>query len=87
MSYTVELTPAARRTLRKLDPPVQRRIASRIDALAESPRPDGVVKLTAVEPPLYRVREGDWRIVCRIEDDRLVVVVVRVGHRSEVYGR
>lgn len=87
MSYTVELTPAARRTLRKLAPPVQRRIAARIDAQAENPRPDGVVKLTAVEPPLYRVREGDWRIVYRIEDNLLFVVVVRVGHRSEVYGR
>ncbi len=87
MSYTVELTPGARRTLRKLDPPVQRRIAARIDALAESPRPDGVVKLAGVEPPVYRVREGDWRIVYQIEDDRLVVVVVRVGHRSEVYER
>ncbi len=87
MTHAVELTPAARRQLRKLDPPIQRRIAARIDALAEDPRPDGVVKLTDIDPPAYRVREGDWRIVYRIEDDALVVVVVRVGHRSEVYAR
>ena len=87
MTYTVELTPAARRQLRKLDPPIQRRIATRIDALAEDPRPDGVVKLSAVEPPLYRIREGDWRILYRIEDEVLLVLVVRIGHRSEVYAR
>jgi len=87
MTYTVELSPAARRHFRKLDPPIQRRIAARIDALAKDPRPDGVVKLTAVEPPLYRIREGDWRILYQIEDDVLLVVVVRIGHRSEVYAR
>lgn len=87
MAYTVELTPAARRQLRKLDPPIQRRIAARIDTLAEDPRPDGVVKLTDVDPPAYRIREEDWRIVYRIEDDVLVVTVVRIGHRSEVYAR
>jgi len=87
MTYAVELTPAARRQLRKLDPPIQRRLVARMEALADDPRPDGVVKLTAVEPPAYRVREGDWRIVYRVEDDLLLVVVVRVGHRSEVYVR
>ena len=87
MSFAIELTPAARRQLRKLDPPVRRRVAERINTLADDPRPDGVVKLTAIEPPLYRVREGEWRIVYRIKDDQLLVVIVRVGHRSEIYER
>ena len=85
MAYNIEVSPAARRQLRKLDKRVQRRIASRIDALAEQPLPDGVVKLTDVSPPLYRVREGDYRILNTIEDDRLIVLVVRMAHRSDVY--
>ena len=85
MAYTIEIAPAAQRQLRKLDPNIRRRIARRIDSLAEEPRPDGVVKLTDVSPPLYRVREGDYRIIYAIEDEELVVLVVRIRHRSEAY--
>ena len=66
MTYTIEVTPAARRHLKKLDHRLRRRVARRIDSLARNPRPDGVVKLTDVSPPLYRVREGDYRIVYTI---------------------
>ena len=87
MAYTIEVAPAARRQLRKLDPALQRRVARRIERLAEEPRPDGVIKLTDVSPPLYRVREGDWRVLYAIRDDKLVILVVRIAHRSQVYGR
>ena len=87
MAYAIRLTPAARRQLRKLDPPVRRKVANRIESLAAEPRPDRVVKLTAAKRSLYRVREGDWRIVYRIEHEVLLVVVVRIGHRSDVYSR
>ena len=60
------------------------RIRDRIETLADNPRPPGTVKLTA-EDNLYRVRVGDYRIVYRIEDKRLVVLIVRIGHRREVY--
>ncbi len=53
--------------------------------MAEYPRPPGVVKLTDVSPPVYRVREGQYRILYTIEDDHLIVVVVRIAHRSEAY--
>jgi mRNA interferase RelE/StbE len=85
MVYTIELAPGARRQLKKLDHELRRRIAKRIDGLAKDPRPEGVVKLTDVSPPLYRVREREYRIVYAIEDDRLFVLVVRIAHRSEAY--
>ena len=85
MAYSIEFTPAAQRQFKKLDKNTRRRIGHRIDALAENPRPDGVVKLTDVSPPLYRIREGDNRIVYAIEDGRLLVLVVRIAHRSDVY--
>jgi mRNA interferase RelE/StbE len=85
MAYAVEISKAAKRQLRKLDQQAQRRVADRIDSLAENPRPSGVVKLTGVTPPVHRVREGQYRILYTIEDDQLIVLVVRIAHRSEAY--
>ena len=85
MAYAIEITSTARRQLRKLDQEARRRVGRRIDALGENPRPDGVVKLTGVSPPLYRVREGDYRIIYAIDDDNLIVLVVRVAHRGDAY--
>lgn len=59
------------------------RILKRIDSLADDPRGPGCEKLSGQER--YRVRQGVYRIVYEIEDDRLIVVVVKVGHRGEVY--
>jgi mRNA interferase RelE/StbE len=60
-----------------------RRIVGRIQALAEDPRPHGCEKLAGLES--YRIRQGDYRVVYTINDDRVIVEVVRVGHRSDVY--
>ena len=81
--YAVEFLPSAVRTLAKLEPVVRRRIARRIDRLAEDPR-SGAVKLRGVDD-VWRARVGDYRILYLIEDDRLVVVVISVGHRRDVY--
>lgn len=59
------------------------KILSRIEALADDPRPPGAEKLSAQER--YRVRQGIYRIVYEIQDEQLVVVVVKVGHRRHVY--
>ncbi len=59
------------------------RILSRIDELARNPRAHGCIKLSGNE--LYRVRQGNYRIVYEIRDGELVVVVIKVGHRSSVY--
>ena len=85
MAYVVEFSPAARRQLRKLDPPTRKRILRRVERLEKQPRPKTAKKLQNSTEPLYRVREGDYRIVYTIEDDKLIVLVIRIGHRSEVY--
>ena len=84
MAYRIEFTGAAKRQFDKLPASVQRRLAEAVDHLSEDPRPDGVKKLSGKEG-LYRVRSGDYRIVYRIEDNRLLVLVVKIGHRREVY--
>jgi mRNA interferase RelE/StbE len=59
------------------------RILERIDALRDEPRPQGSVKLSGKE--YYRVRQGNYRIIYEIQDAQLVVIVIKVGHRREVY--
>jgi len=61
----------------------RRRIVSRIEALAENPRPDGCKKLSGSER--YRIRQGPYRIVYAIEDKQLVVCVVKIADRKSVY--
>jgi mRNA interferase RelE/StbE len=85
MAYIVEFAPAARRQLRKLDRPVQVRVLRRVEKLENQPRPQTAETLKGNTETVYRVREGDYRIIYTIEDDRLIVLVVRIGHRSEVY--
>lgn len=82
-SLPVELLPSAARDLRKLDHSIQVRIARRIDRLAIDPRNDAI-KLRGAED-VWRARVGDYRILHVIEDDRLLVVVIRVAHRRDAY--
>ncbi|MBC7632515.1 type II toxin-antitoxin system RelE/ParE family toxin [Aeromicrobium sp.] len=81
--YRIELRPAAARSLRKLDPQVCRRIQGAIALLAQDPRPPGARALQG--RPGMRVRVGDYRIIYTVKDDVLLVVVVRLGHRRDVY--
>ena len=84
MSYDIEITRSARRSLLALPRDVQRRISTAIDGLAADPRPPGCRKLAGSES-MYRRRVGDYRIVYEIRDDRLLIMVIKVGHRREVY--
>ena len=82
--YRVFIKPSAVRDIEGIADKKQRQqIVARIEALSEDPRPPGCEKLTGREQ--YRVRQGVYRIVYAIDDDRLVVFVVKVGHRSSVY--
>ena len=83
--YRIELRPAAVRALRKLDPPIQRRVQGAIALLADDPRPPAARALQA--RPGLRVRVGDYRIIYTVADDVLLVVVVTLGHRRDVYDR
>lgn len=82
--YEIQFTASAARSFRKLDQATQQRVARRIDALTTDPRPDGVVKLEGAEN-IYRARVGAYRILYSIEDKRLIVLVVAVGHRRDIY--
>jgi mRNA interferase RelE/StbE len=83
--YKIELRPAAARALRNLDPQVARRLYAAIVLLAEDPRPPASRPLRG--RPAWRVRVGDYRIIYTIEDDVLLVVVVTLGHRRDIYER
>jgi len=85
MTYRVALSPLAARQLRKLDAQARRRIQAALDLLAEQPRPPAATRLVGGAGE-WRVRTGDHRIVYEIEDDHLQVLVLRLGHRREVYG-
>jgi len=84
MKYTVRLNARVGKVLNRLPPDMRRRLVRRLEALEDNPRPRGVEKLAGVEE-LYRVRVGTYRIVYAIRDRELVVVIVRVGHRRDVY--
>lgn len=83
--YRIELRPAAVRALRKLDPRVRRRVQGAIALLAQDLRPPGARAIQG--RPGLRVRVGDYRIIYTVEDDVLLVVVVRLGHPRDVYDK
>lgn len=84
-SYSVLLTRLAAKELEGVPTKDRQRIVRRIGALAENPRPAGAERLSGDDK--YRIRQGDYRILYQIEDNQLVVTVVRVGNRREVYRR
>jgi len=84
MTYRVTLAPAAKRQLRKFDPQARRRIQAAIDLLAAEPRPPAATRLVGGAGE-WRVRTGDYRIVYEIHDEELIVLVLRVGHRRNIY--
>ena len=84
MAYSILLAPPAERQLKALAEPVQKRIVRRLKSLRENPRPQGVKKLTG-EDDLYRIREGDYRIIYTIHDKELIILVVKIGDRKAVY--
>jgi mRNA interferase RelE/StbE len=84
-TYAIQLKPAAERDLKRIkDKAVLRRIAKAIDGLHTNPRPSGAKTLQG-DDSILRIRVGDYRILYTIEDRTLVVLVIRVGHRREVY--
>jgi mRNA interferase RelE/StbE len=82
-SYSIRLKRSAAKELEALPTTALRAITKRIARLADDPRPPGCEKLSGSE--LYRVRQGDYRIVYEIRDQELVVHIIRIGHRRDVY--
>lgn len=85
MTYAVSILPVAVREIRKLPPEARRRVQAAIELLADDPRPPAAKKLTA--RPEWRVRTGDYRVLYRIDDGVLTIVVVHAGHRRDIYNR
>ena len=84
MASQIEFTGSAARALSKFNETLQSRIAAKIDALANQPRPPGVEKLHG-HRNRYRLRVGDYRIIYEIQDRILLVQIVDLGHRREIY--
>ncbi len=89
MAWTVEIDSFAEKQLRKLDRPVQKRLLDwlldRIEG-CKNPRHFGE-PLRGDLAGLWRYRVGDYRIICEIQDDKLVVLALAIGHRREIYMR
>ena len=81
--YKVIFKKSVAKDLRNIPSRDVKRILQKFDTLVDNPRPEGCVKLSSLE--LYRVRQGIYRIVYEIQDDMLVVQVIKVAHRSKVY--
>jgi len=83
-TYRVELVPTARRQLEKLPPAIQHRLTTAMARLGGDPRPAGAKRLKGPDD-ILRIRVGEYRVLYRVFGERLVVLVIRVGHRREVY--
>lgn len=90
MAWAIEYTDDAKRDMKRLDRQVARRIAdymrSRI-AVLDDPRTTGKALVGSKYAGQWRYRVGDYRVICNIQDDRIRVLVLKIGHRGEVYRR
>ena len=84
MKYTVIISRASRKVIDRLDGDMHSRIIRKLEMLEDNPRTVGVEKLSGTDN-LYRVRVGDWRVVYMIQDRNLIILVLKVAHRREVY--
>lgn len=91
MAYKIVFTSSAEKAYSKLPADLQDRIYEKINELSEDPKPNGYIKMNSFDlpglkiKPLYRIRIGDYRVVYAIQDKELLVTVVKVSHRNNVY--
>lgn len=83
-TYRIEINKAAGREIEALPVQVRLRVLAAVNLLAANPRPPGVDSIKG-QPGCFRIRVGDYRVIYEVKDAVLVVTVVRVGHRREVY--
>jgi mRNA interferase RelE/StbE len=82
-SYKITIKRSAAKELEKIVLPDRKRIVEKILLLADDPRPLGCKKISGQEK--YRLRQGDYRVLYEIQDDILIITVVKIGHRRDVY--
>lgn len=83
MSYTLSITRRAQKELADIHPTHRERIINSIQPLAENPNPPGCKKLTGRDA--WRIRVGNYRVIYEINNNELIVTVINIGHRREVY--
>jgi mRNA interferase RelE/StbE len=83
MAHSIKIEQKVLKRLAEFDVPLRRRIMQAIGKLVSNPRPSGCKKLKGMEA--WRIRVGDYRVIYEIHDDVLIVLVVRVAHRRDVY--
>ncbi len=86
MKYRIEFNRSAAKALRKISKPDQKRIAVKIDSLSEN-LPDPATTKMKGDNPFHRIRVGDYRIIYEIQEDILLIVILKIGQRKEVYRR
>jgi len=84
MPYTVELATSALREFKALERAIQRRISTHIDELAANPFPPQARKIQGTTDQ-YRIRVGNYRVIYRVDGKRVVVLILKIGHRREIY--
>ena len=84
MKYRIEVKRSAAKALKKIPKPYMRRISEKIDNLAEEPPSPEITKLKG-DNPFHRIRVGDYRIIYEIQDEVLVILIVKLGHRKAIY--
>ena len=83
MAYSILIAPAAKRDLKRLPKDALRRVSAAITSLADDPHPAGSTKLSGAD--FYRIRVGDYRVIYQVQERQVIVLVLRVGHRRDVY--
>jgi mRNA interferase RelE/StbE len=83
-TYTIEYKKSVEKELRKLSSSQLKGIVAKISALAVNPHPEGSVKLRG-SSDLFRIRHVDYRVIYQVQDKKLTLLVIKVGHRREVY--
>jgi mRNA interferase RelE/StbE len=85
VKYEVEISESAEKFLEKIPRKDRFRIMEKIDTLADDPMPPGSIKLQGQKTVLYRIRSGDYRVVYSVKKEILIVLVIEIGHRRDVY--
>ena len=85
MTYSIEVKQSVLKTLKRIPREDQSKITKVIKSLAHDPRPHNCLKLA--DSSYYRIRCGDYRIIYDIRDDKLIIIILKIGHRKDVYER
>jgi mRNA interferase RelE/StbE len=85
VKYEVEISESAEKSLEKIPKKDRLKILEKIDALEHDPMPAGSIKLKGYKEVLYRIRSGNYRVVYSVKQEVLIILVVEVGHRREIY--